>query len=257
MNNITCSRGFGVLGLGVLIAATVVAPPQWVVLVFDADSDDDWVANKEYGFCSFPDDANVTYVEILTLLVILSQVITCVMSCRLRRVPQDISDSRRVCRTICFHLVVIIVGLFVSLVGLVIGNVSVQAIAFTSVTFLTVYSSLCCLVAPKMYSVGYERFKGHAPGEQFGGQVRVTGLNNGRVPSSEPTVAASTFVEPSRETTFHQEINNTTEASLETHVNTSEGKSLPASTGSVEEGHSPPAESAVVDEETMDTKEVP
>ena len=73
-----------------------------------------------------------------------------------------------------------------------------------------------------MYSVGYERFKGHAPGEQPGGRVRVTGVHAPQ-PSTTPTRPTSTVVEPSSGIQLHQEGLAIPEASPEAHADISEG----------------------------------
>ncbi|KAL3913321.1 MAG: hypothetical protein SGARI_000715, partial [Bacillariaceae sp.] len=208
-------------------------------------------ANKSFGLCSAPEP----YFTILLVLIIVSQVITCGMSCRLRRIPQDISDSRRVCQTICFHLVVALLGVIVSLIGIFFGNVRVQAIAIMLVTFLTVAASLGFLVAPKMYSVGYQRFKGHAPGEQIGGQVHVTGINAGRLPSTEPTRPPSTFVEGSVGLHPHQENCSVPETSPATRAISAEEKNVPHAAGTAKEENLPPEERAVPIEDELETGE--
>jgi hypothetical protein len=47
-----------------------------------------------------------------------------------------------------------------------------------------------------MYSVGYEKFKGHSPGDEFGGRVHISGIST-RLPSTDPTQSPSLAIEPS------------------------------------------------------------
>jgi hypothetical protein len=178
--------------LGVLIAMTIVDPPYWTHQVFiedDDNVDDDWKlpgADSSYGYCDEPDP----YGSVISALLLVSLVVAFCMSCRTRRIPEEFSDSRRVCQTLCSQIVVQLLGILVIGFGVVFGNIVAYVVAQIMVDFLSVVSIFVFLFAPKMYYVAYERRHGRLPDGvlAMGRNVHVSGLTG--VPQSTNTATS-------------------------------------------------------------------
>jgi hypothetical protein len=178
--------------LGVLIAMTIVDPPYWTHQVFvedDDNVDDDWKlpgADLSYGYCDEPDP----YGSVISALLLVSLVVAFCMSCWTRRIPEEFSDSRRVCQTLCSQIVIQLLGILVIGFGVVFGNIVAYVVAQIIVDFLSVVSIFVFLFAPKIYYVGYERRHGRLPDGvlAMGRNVHVSGLTG--VPQSTNTATS-------------------------------------------------------------------
>jgi 7 transmembrane sweet-taste receptor of 3 GCPR len=166
--------GVLVAALAVLVAMTIVNPPEWtraVTITYDDDSVTSPFfldrANKEFGYCSDSGD----FESSVTLLLAISILIAAVMSCKTRHLPPDITDSRRVCQTLWCHIILVVLGLLLFVVGAILGSITMVSLAQVGVEFLIVLTTVSLMILPKMILV----WRGSRA--SVGGNVHVSGLN--------------------------------------------------------------------------------
>jgi hypothetical protein len=171
--------------IGLLIAYSIVDPPVWERDVFVAYDDDYWNEwddvlpgeTKVYGHCVFP----YGYEDVLFALALLSSFLCLCMSWKVRKIPEEISDGRRIFQSILAQIVIAAVGLSIGyIIGGDDGRISLVIGMELLVSFLWVLAVICLVIVPKMYFVWFEWKHGQLPANirgVGGGRVQVSGIN--------------------------------------------------------------------------------
>jgi hypothetical protein len=176
--------------IGILIAWTIQNPPRWGSDVFY--SMDDGTATVSYGICS---SGTGLYSFAMSMLLILSMVIALWMSCKTKNIREDISDSRRVCQTLCCQLIFGLLTLVMVVVAYTLQNITLLQLT-DAIVILSSLTAIGFLVVPKIYYVRFELKTGHLPEglTRVGGTTRVTGLAAEMTARAAVTDAVTTTV---------------------------------------------------------------
>jgi hypothetical protein len=136
--------------------------------------------NQSYGYCENIDDpeidtASLAYLHTLNALGGIVQIILIVLACKIRKLNQELGDSKRILRLILFQSIVN--GVCISLYA--ISN-NVFIMVFTIQYVLYSISTIGFIILPRMYYVWYEHRHGHLPENVVmigGGTTTVRGIN--------------------------------------------------------------------------------
>jgi hypothetical protein len=159
--------------VGILIAYTILDPPQWTRQ--DLDGDPLLKEGSSFGLCS----SEPGYTIAMDVLIVISIILALILACRTReKLPEDLTDARRVTQTLCAHFILAVVGVILAIAAVVVDS---NLLLYISVVFVAILSSLfsvAFLSIPKMYYVYYQKRTGEMPeGLRRGGNVRVSGLS--------------------------------------------------------------------------------
>lgn len=115
----------------------------------------------------------------MDVLIVISILLALFMSCRTReRLPEDLTDARRVTQTLCAHFLLSLCGIIVAIAAAVIDSTVLFYGAIVVGDVLSSIFSVAFLSIPKMYYVRLEQVTGELPEAlRRGGNVRVSGLN--------------------------------------------------------------------------------
>jgi 7 transmembrane sweet-taste receptor of 3 GCPR len=181
--------------IGLLIAWTIDDPPTWQREQLEAEGN----VVRTFGVCN-PDrqTSNVPYDSILTILLTICVILALCMSCSVRKVPEDISDSKRVFQTLGTNLLLSICAAVLIFVAFYIQNFVLYYFAVFLVHVLAILATIGLLIFPKLYYVRYEQKYGRPHPAVAGrngatGNVRVTGLHPPVLPTATVTEAQSSL----------------------------------------------------------------
>lgn len=157
--------------IAVLVVWTIVDPPHWDSDVFD----ESWVQDGEFGICN----KDQVFAIVMAVLITVAVVIALWMSCKTRELPEDISDSRRVCQTLTAQLILSLAGCILMVLSSTLENDTLLFASSVVLDFLFSVTSVAFLVIPKMYYVRRHQLTGELPPGLRRGGTQISGINAG------------------------------------------------------------------------------
>jgi 7 transmembrane sweet-taste receptor of 3 GCPR len=176
---------------GLLVAWTVQDPPrgdQGTGIQFP-----DGTTANSYGLCS---SGTGPYGAAMSGLLVACAAVALWMSCRTRRVPENISDSLRVYQTLLSQLVIAIIAFVMMVLAELLSSITLMQLTIFVGETLMALASIGFVVLPKIFIVLYEQRMGHLPEgvSRVGGRTRVTGI-----PPPDEITAGDAHFGPERE----------------------------------------------------------